>query len=123
MDYDKSYSQSYRKQGEKAGGKFVSVNERYGNGHAYHMRSRESSEEPSSPSAEDTSDAYESNNVTRRRVDGANHPTPKTTEHPTPKTSGQERPQTGSPSPKTRSATQKVFPHAIIVLLWSLALA
>uniref|UniRef100_A0A7C9AWR3 Uncharacterized protein n=1 Tax=Opuntia streptacantha TaxID=393608 RepID=A0A7C9AWR3_OPUST len=107
VDYDKSYPQSYRKQGEKAGGKFVSVNEKYGNGHAYRMRSRESSEEPSSPSAEDTSDAYESNNVTRRRVNGASHPTPMITEHPTAKTSGQERTQTASPSLKTRSATQK----------------
>lgn len=63
---------SSEKHGEKTVGKRVSVNEKYGNKHSYNARDSESSEEPSSPSVEDTP-GNEQHRMPRRGVNGTSH--------------------------------------------------
>lgn len=115
-DNDKFNSLSSDKHGGKSVGKYTSLNDKFGNGYTHngrensdnvgvrgdpdtvrvrgntdYARFRDSSEEPSSQSAEDTSD--EQYTVHKQRVNG--------TTHSIPKTSGKaqlEKPPPGKPS-------------------------
>lgn len=73
-DWDRFNSCSSLKQGGKTARKYVSVNEKYGNGLADHGRDIESSEKLLSPSTND----YEQDNIAGGRVNGINHPTRET---------------------------------------------
>ncbi|XP_021775820.1 protein MICRORCHIDIA 7-like [Chenopodium quinoa] len=99
--------QSSDKNGEKTSGKHVSVNEKYGNDRT--ARVRESSEEPSSPSMEDTSDNYELPRVLRKRVNETSHSTLKTleTSHSTLKTTDKDQSGKAFPSGTTSCAVQQ----------------
>lgn len=70
-----TYSRPSDKHGAKTVGRTVSVNE---NGRTYNARGRESSEEPSSPSVEETSDGDEAYRLPRRGVNGTSQSALKT---------------------------------------------
>ncbi|XP_074316529.1 protein MICRORCHIDIA 4-like isoform X2 [Silene latifolia] len=75
MGGGKSRSPVTPKQGGKTVGESVSLNAKYGNGHAYHAKNRECSEEPPS-SSDDTNYENEQRRVHRRRVTEISHPNP-----------------------------------------------
>lgn len=93
-----TYSRPSDKHGAKTVGRTVSVNE---NGRTYNARGRESSEEPSSPSVEETSDGDEAYRLPRRGVNG--------TSQSALKTPGKNQSGKALPPEKTSDVTQQVF--------------
>ncbi|KAL2935780.1 Protein MICRORCHIDIA 4 [Bienertia sinuspersici] len=90
------YASMNEKHGGKRAEKYVSVNE---NGRTYNARYREFSEEPASPSVEETSDGDEDYRVPKRAVNG--------TRLSTLKTPGKDQLEKTPPLAKTSSATQQ----------------
>lgn len=93
---------SVNENGGKISGKFVSSSEKHRNGRTSNARYRESSEEPSSPSVEETSDGNEEYRVPRRGVKGNNRLS-------TSKTPVKDQLGKALPFGKTNSVTQQVF--------------
>jgi len=121
-DWDKFNSCSSLKQGGKTARKYVSVNEKCGNGLAYHGRDRESSAKLLSPSTNDTTDDFEQDYMAGGRVNGINHPTQETPQKVLSETTYHSRKSNGVTQQVSHIAFNNFYGEAFHNLFYSCSL-